>query len=90
MGQGRGECFQNVMSLMTICDFDMIFSGCRHIHLMLRQKIVIACIVILSFLRRLSIIDSLFLKYDNEKVELENKPTNASNVFGPSDQVFMQ
>ncbi|KAK2641728.1 hypothetical protein Ddye_023491 [Dipteronia dyeriana] len=60
------------------------------------RNIVIACITLHNFLRKLSIDDELFLQYDDEDIQLDNDYANqnqipsTNNEFRRDDQVFMQ
>ena len=61
-----------------------------------QRNIVIACITLHNFLRKLSIDDELFLQYDDEDIQLDNDDANqnqtpsTSNELRRADQVFMQ
>ncbi|KAK3231830.1 hypothetical protein Dsin_003711 [Dipteronia sinensis] len=62
----------------------------------LLRNIVIACITLHNFLRKLSIDDELFLQYNDEDIQLDNDDANQNqtpstkNEFRRADQVFMQ
>ena len=61
-----------------------------------QRNIVVACIALHNFLRKISIDDALFKEYSNEDLEVENEnanhnqPPSTNHDFRISDQVFMQ
>ena len=61
-----------------------------------QRNIVVVCIALHNFLRKISIDDALFKEYSDEDLEVENEnanhnqPPSTNHDFRISDQVFMQ
>ncbi|XP_024043375.1 uncharacterized protein LOC112100031 [Citrus clementina] len=61
-----------------------------------QRKIVVACMAIHNFLRKISVDDALFAQYENDEVELEsghgnqNHTANAINSSSMEDQNYMR
>ncbi|KAH9733273.1 DDE Tnp4 domain-containing protein [Citrus sinensis] len=61
-----------------------------------QRKIVVACMAIHNFLRKISVDDALFAQYENDEVELEsghgdqNHTANAINSSSMKDQNYMR
>ncbi|KAH9801971.1 DDE Tnp4 domain-containing protein [Citrus sinensis] len=60
-----------------------------------QRKIVVACMAIHNFLRKISVDDALFAQYENDEVELEsghsnqNHTANAINSSSIEDQIYV-